>query len=391
MSDRRRIKMQSKADVFCAQGRTSILFDGTEGGLFEQVGRLLPYIPRPDHLKVQMDDRYAEFDLKQEGIKFLCNGLILEKSKYLKKYLTKIDPETNRYNFYKLIPHNMGARTISLGGSFGRIGASGKDLDTETILKSPAPSCMFWLKYYEKLQQGYQDMTDYIVEETCIDVAESALEVVIEDESESFATELYNKLRQYTKNALTSQLDVSFLTEKCPFTKTQIKNSRKILNSLGLCKSVKEFNEKLLKLIAISPRKIDQYHGQTIQALLATEAATKADQEKIFASIIEREESLILAMEAIVDSSVKKSEARQSPFGNIEISMPTEKEVDMVKGLLSEQLQHKVKQVYRVHAVKQQEKYDIYKEKNHITETKMLWHGSKNGATSSHLKRMCAA
>lgn len=377
------------AEVLCLRGKTIINFDGTESGLFSQVGQLLQFIPAPDTVRIMVGNSYADLEIKPEGIKPLCNGIRLKKSRYDKKYLTKIDPETNKYEFYKIVPYNMGPRTLSIGGSFGRIGSDKKDLDSETIIRSPAPSYMYWIKYYEKLNQGYQDMSDYTLEQE-----DTELNAMFDQDdpaelAANLATDLYNKLRAYAKEALASQMDVNFLTEKCPFTKSQVTNSWKILNSMGTCKTVKEFNDKLLKLISISPRKIDKYRGQTIQALLAPVANTAEEQREIFANIIAREESLIQAMEAMVNTvNARYSKSPVlSPFGNIEISEPEEKEIEMVKNHLSDKLKPLVKKVYRVHAVEQQEKYDLYRAKNNITETKLLWHGSRNENWISIIKK----
>lgn len=366
------------ATVICNRGTVNLDFDGTEGHLFLQVAQMLPFIPAPDTIRIMMDQSYADVEISTEGNKLICNDLKLKKTRYEKKYLTRIDPETNRYEFYKITPYNMGPRTIACGGSFGRIGSDNKDLDSETVIKTPYPSCMYWIRYYEKLNQGYQDMSDYIIEE------DEELQNMFsqDDPSESasdLAAELYNKLRGFAKDALSSQMDVNFLTEKSPFTKKQISNSWKIWKSLGTCKTVDEFNKKLLELISISPRKIDKYRGQTINSLLAPVAKTGEEQMEIFADIINREESLIQAMEAVTSTTNKFSKTPvTSPFGNIEISEPDQKEIEMVKSHLSDNLKPLVKKVYRIHAVDQQEKYDLYRAENNIAETKLLWHGSRN-------------
>lgn len=383
--------MSEQAYITCKQGTTNIQFDGTEGDLFSQIGKMLYYIPAPDIIRIMIGNTYADIEITEEGLRVVCNGLQLKETRYENKYLTKIDPETNRYEFYKITPYNMGPRTICCGGSFGRIGSDKKDLDSETILKSPYPSCLYWLQYYNKLIHGYQDMSEYVLEE------DHELEQMFsqDDPAETqsdLVTDLYNKLRNCAKEALSSQMDVNFLTEKCPFTKSQVNNSWKIINKLGESKSVKEFNDKLLKLIALSPRKIDKYRGQTIADLLAPVAATEAEQKQIFADIIAREESLVQAMEAMVNIVNTRSKTPVvSPFGNIEISEPSEQEIEMVKSHLNDQLKTKVVKVYRVHAIDQQERYDLYRAEHNITKTKLLWHGSRNGVTSSHLKRMCAA
>lgn len=380
----------SKQAIIFAIGKiVTVTYDGTEGTLFSQVGALLKYIPAPNQIRVIGDNsQYADFTLDDVGcIHFVCSGLHLRRSRYEKKYLTKIDPETNAYNFYKIVPNNMGPRTLSVGGSYGRIGAAEKDLNSETVIRKPYPSCMYWLKYYEKLNQGYQDFSDVMVEEDA--ELEQMFNTVKDEEAEAsdLAADLYNKLRQYAKDALASQMDVNFLSEKPPFTKAQVTKGWKLLADLGKSKSVDEFNKTLLKLLALSPRRVDKFHGQTINSYLAaavpqqdTPEETMAMQKKVFADIISREESLLQAMEAVINT-VNPRFSKQpvlSPFGNIEISEPSEKEITMVKSKLSGELVPKVKNIYRVVCNEQQERFDTYVAENNIQDIRLFWHGSRN-------------
>lgn len=382
--------MQKQATVFALGKGIPITFDGSEGMLFESVGKLLKFIPPMNSVRVQVDDQYMDFEIGDGGnVKLLCSGLRLARTRYESKYLTRIDPATNNYEFYKITPNNMGPRTLSCGGSYGRIGAEGRDLNAETVLKSPYPSYMYWLKYYEKLNQGYQDMSDIMLEQ------DEELERMFEkerdeqDDQSSLAASLYNRLRQFAKEAVSSQMDVNFLSEKPPFTKRQVDSGWKILQSLGNSKDVNDFNAKLMKLLSISPRKVDKFRGQTIASYLAPVAPTTEEQQKVFASIIAREESLLQAMDAVVSTISPKSskEAVISPFGNIEISEPTEQEKEKVIERLSDQLKGKVKKIYRVVPNEQQRKFDLYLAEHNIQQVKMFWHGSRNENWISIIKK----
>lgn len=365
-----------------AMGRSvPVSFDGTEGSLFFQVGGLLKFIQGPETLRVCVGNEYADFTVDENNtVRFLCSGLKLQKSRYEKKYLVKIDPETNAYNFYKIVPNNMGPRTLSVGGSYGRIGAAEKDLNAENIIRKPYPSCMYWLKFYEKQNQGYQDMSDTMVEED--EELERMFSEVkdVEAEAADLATELYNKLRQSAREAVASQIDVNFLSEKAPFTKAQIAKGWKLMADLGKSKTVDDFNKALLKLLAISPRRIDKFHGQTINSYLAQTGKTAGEQMSIFADIIAREESLLQAMEAVINTANPRFSKTPvlSPFGNIEISEPTEAEIADVKSRLEGSLINRVKKIYRVVCNDQQEKFDAYVAENNIQDIRMFWHGSRN-------------
>ena len=380
---------QNMATVFALGKGINVPFDGTEGDLFWKVGGLLKYVPGPNVMRIQINNDYADLTIDEDdSVHVACNGLKLKKSRYDPKYLTMVDPETNGYSYFKLNPNNMGPRTLSCGVSFGRIGADKKDLDAETILREPYPSCMYWLKYYEKINHGYQDMSDVMLEE------DAELEAMYEkdetEESATLATTLYNKLRGFAKEALEAQVEgINFLSEKPPFTKRQVDSGWKILNDLGKSKNLDDFNKKLLKLMTISPRKIDRYRGQSINDYLAKPGKDLEEQKKIFAAIIEREESLLQAMDAVLAMNNPRysKDPVLSPFGNIEISEPDDKEIKMVMDHLSDQLKPKVKKVYRVVPNEQQAKFDTYVADHQIDNIKLLWHGSRNENWISIIKK----
>lgn len=379
-----------QATVFALGKGIPVTFDGSEGALFEAVGKLLKFIPPVNTMRIQVGDQYADFQVGENGtVQMICSGLRLTRTRYEKRYLTRVDPATNSYEFYKINPNNMGARTLSCGASYGRIGAEGRDLNSETVLKSPYPSCMYWLKYYEKLNQGYQDMSDIMLEQD--EELEKMFEKErdVEDDQSTLAATLYNRLRQFAKDAVASQVDVNFLSEKPPFTKRQVDSGWKILRSLGESKSVDDFNAKLTKLLSISPRKVDRFRGQTIASYLAPAAKTPEEQQEIFASIIAREESLLQAMDAVVSTVSARStkETVISPFGNVEISEPTKEETQRVIERLSDQLKGKVKKVYRVVPNDQQLKFDTYLAEHNIQHVEMFWHGSRNENWISIIKK----
>lgn len=365
---------KTKAIVTCSQGSTCFLFNGTESDLWKQTGSLLKWVKAPDQVTVKVGDQEAVLKVGKV-IQPIFNNIKVLPSRYEKKWLTAVDPETNAYNFYKVIPHNMGNRTVTLGGSYGRIGSGQKDLDSETVIKNPYPSYFYWIRYYEKINSGYQDVSDIMFQE------EDALihETPVDWEESDVVTALYNKLRDFAKGYASSQLDVDFLTEKAPFTKKQVENGWKIWKDLGNSKDVDDFNQKLLTLMGLSPRKVDRYRGGTIRSFLAPKAGTEDEQVKIFADIIEREETLLRSMEASANlTSGLKSKEVKSPFGNIEVRLATEEEAQYVQSHLTDNLRKVIKRIFRVTPIDQEKKFEDYVNARKIQDIKMLWHGSRN-------------
>ena len=134
--------------------------------------------------------------------------------------------------------------------------------------------------------------------------------------------------------------------------------------------------------MALSPRRIDKYHGQRVKSYFAEEKSDPAEQAAEFARIIDREESLLMAMEAVtVSTAASNSEERRndvSPFGAIEITEAPEKHVNQIKENLPANIRSLVKKVYAVHDIKQAEKFEAYKESRANKKTKLFWHGSRN-------------
>ena len=86
-------------------------------------------------------------------------------------------------------------------------------------------------------------------------------------------------MKSYAKHVVKTTLTNEHVTI------AQVKAAKRILQEMGKRKTVKGFNNQLLKLLQVAPRK-ERY----IQKLLAT-------AESDFADIIYREENLIAAME----------------------------------------------------------------------------------------------
>ena len=91
-----------------------------------------------------------------------------------------------------------------------------------------------------------------------------------------------------------------------------------------------------------------------------------------FARIIEREEDLVNAMNAVSGTSSSLD------FRGVEVYVATDDQRDKVVNRLNPQLQSKVKTVYRVIPKGQKEKFNSYLKKNNIKHVKELWHGSRN-------------
>ena len=103
------------------------------------------------------------------------SNLYLMKSFYHAKLLRMVENEAvdedgskkkvNIHKFFDLLPNNMLDLSIDIGARFGKIGESGMNIiDDGDFWRTPKPSQLFWLIYYQKLAEGYDDMTADLIE-----------------------------------------------------------------------------------------------------------------------------------------------------------------------------------------------------------------------------------
>lgn len=340
----------------------------TEDAVYRKIGETLSTVNIPNKLVAEINGCKAIFDVKARG-SYVKNGVVKpsmfvvevsnninglapsDPKEYKDAYLTCINPESNNYKFYYMKPSSKG-----IDVTYGRIGSQKGEIFGEKSLQEPYPLRMFWIRYYEKLSKGYVDQSDIYLSK---DKTTSAKNTVSRPAHKNEATEsLYNLLQRYAKAVVEESLVNTVVTE------AQVKEAKRLLLKLGERKTVKGFNTQLGKLLSISPRK-----ARYIQDFYA-----KSTTE--FASIIDREESLVNAMEAVAGHGSKKVVGTFLP--DIEVYYATDKQKESVLDKLSDQLKCKVKNVYRVINQPHKERFDGYMKKYGIKKVKQLWHGSRN-------------
>lgn len=285
--------------------------------------------------------------------------------KFATVYLVMVNPEHNNYKFYKLEDNNDGKNVLA---TYGRIGAGPNEMfGTRTHLY---PRNMYYIKLMEKMNKGYQDMTDFYItndqnkKEKSNELTTSSAKQ--NDSKNAVSAELYALLKMYSKHYIAKTLRNDVVTEK------MVDEAKRLLSNLydmDTTNGVDEFNKVLLKIMAISPRKVDN-----VSKLLAVDTSDVSE-------IISREETLIMAMEAVVQKSPSKSSKTPqetfSAFG-IKVFEATEKQRQEVLNHLSDNLKPLVKKIYRVIPTEQKKKFNEYLKTNNIHKVKQLWHGSRN-------------
>lgn len=346
---------------------TKIEYDGTESDLFRQVGEMLLSCKVPAKIVVNANGGQAVLDVKARGTYINDKGEVLpsihvtgtntietESSEYKDVVLTCVHPQSNNYKAYELLPQNgaITARYESIDKFFA---------GQYRTVKDPYPSWMFWILYYEKLSKGYVDQSNLVVGKKKVNT--EAVKSSSVDES------LYAMLMRYANRVC----DETFVN-KALITENMVRKAKSIYKQLSQRKTVNGFNSQLKRLIAVCPRKRDWMRGDKVMDFMA-----KSTDD--FESILDREENLIMAMDAV-------STYEEGCFKafDIDVFKATPDQKAEVLGYLPPTLKGKVKEVYRVKPLEQEKVFAEYCKKNNIRTIKKLWHGSKNENWASIVK-----
>ncbi len=366
---------------------TTIEYDGTESDLFKQVGQMLLTCKVPAKIVVNAQNGQAVLDVKERGTwtddkgnvhpsihVTGSNNISTKPSDYKNVILTCVHPESNNYKAYELAPDNVARNIIARYESIDKFFAG----QARTV-KTPYESWMYWILYYEKLSKGYVDQSSLIVDRKPLSTKKKEVK-----EPNTDNASLYKLLMNYANKVVND----TFVNRNL-ITPDMVKKAKAILKEMTKRKTVNGFNSQLQKLIAICPRKRDWMSGDKVKDFLANCVGD-------FERILEREENLIMAMDAVAYNDYEEVVSESFEQFNIEVFKATDKQKDEVMGYLSPSLRPRVTQIYRVKPKEQEKKFSDYCKKHNITQIKKLWHGSRNEnwasiiRTSLNLSHGCA-
>ncbi len=262
-------------------------------------------------------------------------------------YLVKVNCDNNNNRFYRMIADGPIFRI-----EMGRIGA--------VPVRMKRPISLWDVTYQQKLAEGYVDRTDYTSAQK---VFEDAKYKPIPDPSvESLITTLMHDANKALKDSYT--VSYSDVNEK------MLTDAQDTIYELGEILDVEAFNDKLLSLFQIIPRKM-----KTVSEMVA---GTTDD----FEAILEREQALLDLMRTKVKESIKT--AVKIPNKTIlddlglEIRTCTDKENEQIKKHLTQESQHLFKRAFRVHNLASDKRFYNYCQKHNIKDIHYFYHGSKN-------------
>lgn len=376
----------------------------------------------------------ADYDDPAAAYEALCGlgGAITfkERGLYDEAYLAYASPHTKggmgSYKFYRIVPDGDKVRA-----QYGRIGTdpASRGFAAGARWAKSMPSWLYWLRYQEKLAKGYVDLTAaYLTgdEQDMLHVgitprqvgclAEAGIKNLVElcrldeealcsvrnigpvraariaeklrthgmslkepdaaDEGKTEADPVSVELYELLFGLARGKVDEELAAGAANVTAAMVRSSRELLLAISGAKTVEEVNRLILSLMLVCPRRADNVSRFLVGSMDDVGRA------------IEREEELVLAMEACVTGTLARARKRtkrhsMADFG-IGVFAATEKETSQVLDLMRDPYtgvphgcaKASSLRIWRVEPAGHRRRFEAYCKARGITDTRMFWHGS---------------
>jgi poly [ADP-ribose] polymerase len=262
----------------------------------------------------------------------------------------------NNNKYYNLFPEGDQFRV-----EYGRVDA------TKTTAYYPMSKWDSQIK--SKLKKGYQDVTD-LKKDLVEEISSANPESPYKDIENAAIKAIVDKLQNLARETIRK----NYTVKASSVTQDMVDTAQKVIDDLANnSSSVDEFNNNLLKLFTVIPRKMGNVRDYL---------ANKSDD---FAQIISKEQDLLDVMrgqiyvkpenEPIVEVE-KKQQTILEELG-LEMEETTADDIALIKTLMNESV-GKFRKAWRVTNLKTQERFDKFVKENNIKDTRLLFHGSRS-------------
>lgn len=277
---------------------------------------------------------------------------------YKVMYLMMVTADANNNKYYKMIP-----KGDTFIVEYGRVGSKPQ------IRSYPIKD---WnKKLHEKLSKGYTDKSELM--EDLIQEEQSEEKKLYLDIPNKDIQDIVNRLQRMAKQTISANYNIT--SDKV--TQAMVDKAQDILINLTTIKDVQEFNNALLELFEVIPRKMKKVSDSLSQS--------KED----FNKIIQKEQDLLDVMKgqvyqhSITQNTENKQTEDDTPKMTILEAMGLEFEpvddldITKIKYHLGDD-ENKFYRAWRVKNKSTQEVFNTYLKENDNPNTKLLWHGSRN-------------
>ena len=271
------------------------------------------------------------------------------------RYLVMVTASANNNKNYKQIPHG-----DTWTAEYGRIGSSSQ--------RREYPMSQWNSKYNEKIRKGYVDQSDLV--EDLIQVQKPKQSEYKEIENKVIA-EIVERLQEMAKQAISDNYTIS----SNKVTQAMVDEAQEILTGLLDIPDVDTFNDMLLKLFTVIPRRMGNVKDYLVKST------------EDFAKIIQREQDLLDVMRGQVvqkqimddtkDDGDNKNENTILEQLGLEFDECNDKDIAVIKDALGSCADRFYK-AWKVKNIKTQERFEKFVKENNIKNTKLLFHGSRN-------------
>jgi len=260
----------------------------------------------------------------------------------------------NNNKYYRMTPHG-----DSWTAEYGRIGSSSQ---RRTYSKSQ------WnAKYNEKINKGYVDQTDLVKDLISTEKPKQSEYKEIENK---VIAEIVERLQSMARKAISENYTIS----SNKVTQAMVDEAQTILTSLLTIEDRTKFNETLLKLFTVIPRKMGSVRNYIAQ------------DDTQFAKIISREQDLLDIMKGqVVQKQAIEEVKNDKPINDktileqlgLEFEECTIDDIAKIKVALGS-CSDKFHKAWKVKNLKTQERFDKFVKDNDISDVRLLFHGSRN-------------
>ena len=277
-------------------------------------------------------------------------------------YLIMVTAENNN-KYYNCFPEGDNFRV-----EYGRVNS--------TKTTTSYPMSKWESQISSKIKKGYKDVTDLktaLAEEIKTD------ETKYKDIENESVRRIIEKLRSLARDTVKKNYSVS----SASVTEEMVYEAQLVINNLISIKSVNKFNDELLKLFEIIPRKMDNVRSYLIKSI------DEIDK------VISREQDLLDIMRGQIVTKSTATENKAKEIDNSEITILDEmgitmrectpEEINEIKDCMKESSYH-FSRAWRVDNISTRKKYEEFIKAYNIKNTKLLFHGSRTENWFSILK-----
>lgn len=275
---------------------------------------------------------------------------------YTPKHLVMVAAGANNNKYYNMTPCG-----DMWTAEYGRIGSSSQ---VRTYSKSQWDS-----KYNEKIRKGYVDQTDLV--QDLISTEKPKTKSEYKEIKNKAIAEIVQKLQDMARKTIEENYTVS----SNKVTQAMVDEAQNIINGLLTITNKEEFNNTLIKLFTVIPRKMS-----SVRYYLASD-------DKEYNKIISREQDLLDVMKGQV---VQKQIIEDTEDDNIQVSEKTILEqlglefeecdindIATIKAALGS-CSDKYYRAWKVTNKNTQSRFDKFVKDNDIKDIRLLFHGSRN-------------